>query len=76
MEIIRKKEDNVEFYTVNLTDQSGMSQSGLSTLAGVTQQALSRLEDTLTSRAPSKSLESFVGEPLTLTIDNPTIDGR
>jgi DNA-binding XRE family transcriptional regulator len=76
MEIIRKKEDDIEFYTVALTGQSGMSQSGLAILAGVSQQALSQLEKTLTSRAPSKWLEPFVAKPLTLTIDDPKIDGK
>ena len=78
MEIIKKNEDGVEFYTIDLTGQSGMSQSGLAILVGVSQQALSDLEKTLTSRAPSKVLEPFVGEPLTLTSAHIkyTIDGK
>ncbi|MGB5928182.1 MAG: hypothetical protein WBH03_08395 [Cyclobacteriaceae bacterium] len=72
MEIIRKEEDGVEFYTVELTGQSGMSQSGLAILSGVTQQALSGLENTLTSRVPSETLKPFVGESLTLTSDDVT----
>ena len=76
MEIIRKKEDNVEFYTVALTGQSGMSQSGLAILAGVSRQSLILLEKTLVSKAPSKSLESFVGKDLTLVIEEPKIDGK
>ncbi len=72
MEIIRKDKDGVEFYTITLTGQSGMSQSGLAILAGVSQQALSNLEKTLTSRAPSKVLEPFVRERLTLTTDDVT----
>jgi DNA-binding XRE family transcriptional regulator len=78
MEIIRKEEDGVEFYTIALTGQSGMSQSGLAILAGVSQQALSNLEKTLTSRAPSEVLKPFTGEPLTLTTDDVTctIDGK
>jgi hypothetical protein len=76
MEIIRKQEEGVEFYTVTLTGQSGMSESGLSLLTGVTRQALSQLENTLASRAPSEFLESFVGQPLTLAISDPTIEGR
>lgn len=78
MEIIRKEENGVEFYTVELTGQSGMSQSGLAILTGVSQQALSALETTLTSRAPSETLEPFVGEQLTLTSNDIeyTINGR
>jgi hypothetical protein len=55
-------ESTFEFYTV----ESGMSQSGLAVLCGVTQQAISDLEKTLTSKAPSKWLEPFVGEDFTL----------
>lgn len=80
MDLIRREEgegeERVEFYTVILTGQSGMSQSGLAILAGVTQQALSQLERTLTSRAPSEWLEPFVGKKATLTIDDPKIDGK
>ena len=76
MELIKKEENGIEFYTVDLTGQSGMSQSGLAILAGVSQQALSSLEKTLTSRAPSEPLEVFVGKPLTLTIENVTINGK
>lgn len=76
MEIIRKFEDKVEFYTIYFTGQSGMSQSGLSELSGVTRQALIQLETTLVSKAPSESLEPFVGVALTLVISDPTIDGK
>lgn len=56
-----------EFYTVEETGESGMSQSGLAALSGVSQQAISDLEKTLTSKAPSKWLEPFVSKDLTLT---------
>lgn len=59
--------DSTEFYTVEETGESGMSQTGLAKLCGVSQQAVSNLEKTLTSRAPSKWLEPFVGKDLTLT---------
>ena len=68
--LIKPKESNdsstAEFYTVEVTGESGMSQSGLSVLCGVTQPAISGLEKTLISRAPSKTLEPFVGKRLTL----------
>lgn len=56
-----------EFYTLESTGESGMSQSGLAILCGVTQQSISNLERTLTSRSPSKWLNSLVGKDLTLT---------
>lgn len=58
---------SVEFYTVEETGESGTNQTGLAILCGVSQQAISTLENTLTSRAPSRWLEAFVGEDLTLT---------
>lgn len=68
--LIKPKESSdsstAEFYTVEVTGESGMSQSGLSVLCGVTQPAISGLEKTLISRAPSKTLEPFVGKRLTL----------
>lgn len=76
MEIIRKNDQGIEFYTIALTGQSGMSQSGLAVLAGVDGSTLSRLEDTLLHKAPSEFLESFVGQSLTLLIDDPKIDGK
>lgn len=76
MEIIRKTEEGIEFYTVALTGQSGMSQSGLAILAGVDRKTLKTLEDTLAKKAPSEALEPFVGIPLTLGIEDPKIDGK
>lgn len=76
MEIIKKDENGIEFYTIDLTGQSGMSQSGLAVLVGVDQSTLSKLEDTLMNRSPSECLEPFVGKSLTLMIDNPTINGK
>lgn len=76
MEIIRKTDEGIEFYTIALTGQSGMSQSGLAILAGVDRKTLRNLEDTLGEKAPSKDLESFVGIPLTLGIEDPRIDGK
>jgi hypothetical protein len=70
---LRKSDENPEygqsavFYTVEETGESGTNQTGLAILCGVTQQAISNLEKTLTSKAPSKSLESFVGKDFILT---------
>jgi hypothetical protein len=76
MEIIKKDENGIEFYTIDLTGQSGMSQSGLAILAGVDQSTISRLEDTLMQRTPSEFLNPFVGKPLTLMLTEPKINGK
>lgn len=76
MEIIRKSEEGIEFYTIALTGQSGMSQSGLAILAGVDRTTLRDLEETLGGKAPSESLEPFVGKVLTLGVEDPRIDGK
>jgi|GEM_PF-2414412 hypothetical protein len=55
-----------EFYTIAGTGESGMSQSGLAILCGVSQPAIAGLENTLISKAPSRWLESLVGKDLTL----------
>lgn len=60
-------EDGIaEFYTVEDTGESGMSQSGLAILCGVSQPAISGLEKTLISKSPSKWLNALVGKDLTL----------
>jgi hypothetical protein len=58
--------DSTEFYTVEETGESGMSQTGLAILCGVSRQAIIELEKTLVSKAPSKWLEPFIGKDLTL----------
>jgi hypothetical protein len=47
-----------------------MRQSGLAILAGVKRQAIVKLENTLATKAPSKTLEPFVGKDLTLVPKN------
>ena len=79
MDLIRKVENNVEFYTVLETGESGMSQSGLAILAGVSSQALIKLEATLVTSSPSECLQPFVGENLTLVTNNEqnlTVNGK
>lgn len=60
-------ESAFEFYTVEDTGESGTNQTGLAMLCGVSQQAISNLEKTLTSKASSEWLEPLVGEDLILT---------
>lgn len=80
MELIRREEgegdEKVEFYTVALSGQGGMSQSGLAILAGVSRTTLQNLVTTLAISAPSEGLEPFVGKALTLAIDDPKIGGK
>jgi hypothetical protein len=65
---LRKSDENSDygntpvFYTVEETGESGTNQSGLAILCGVSQPAISGLEKTLISKAPSKVLEPFVGK--------------
>ena len=65
-EIIRVVEDGVEFFTVTETGESGMSQSGLARLCGVSRQAVDKLiESVSTSKCP-EFLEPLQGNVLTL----------
>ena len=78
MDILKKEDNGVEFYTIELTGQSGMSETGLSILTGVTRKTLQNLEDTLQTRMPlnakTEVLKDFVGVPLTLDITKPVIE--
>ncbi|MDJ0744562.1 MAG: helix-turn-helix domain-containing protein [Xenococcaceae cyanobacterium MO_167.B27] len=71
--------DELEFYTVNATGESGMSQSALAKLAGVSQQALSKLEKALTTKSPSEYLKVHTGQDFYLTtteLNILTVDGK
>jgi transcriptional regulator with XRE-family HTH domain len=58
MNITRVERDGVEFFTINATGESGMSESGLARLCGVTQQAISKLlQNSVTTKSPSECLE-------------------
>ena len=74
-----KEKDYLDFYTIKATGECGMSQTTLAKLAGVSQQAISKLENTLTTKSPSHYLQSHTGQELTLTTSsqiNLTIDGQ
>lgn len=66
-QITRTEQDGIEFYTIAATGESGMSQSGLAILAGMSQQAISDVEKTLTGKSSSKSPEPSPGNGKTLT---------
>lgn len=65
--VLRTEQDGIEFYTLASNGECGMSQSGLARFCGVGQSAISKLEDTLMLKAPSKFLEPFVGQALTIS---------
>jgi hypothetical protein len=67
MNIIQIERDGVEFFTVTQTGESGMSESGLARLCGITQQAISHLlQDLVTNKVPSECLKPFSGMDLLL----------
>jgi hypothetical protein len=67
MNITRVERDGVEFFTIDATGESGMSESGLARLCGVTQQAISHLlQDLVTNKLPSECLKLFSGKDLLL----------
>jgi transcriptional regulator with XRE-family HTH domain len=58
MTITRVVRDDVEFFTIDATGESGMSESGLAHLCGVTKQAVSLfLRDMVSSKVSSNQLE-------------------
>ncbi len=62
--------DELEFYTVKATGECGMSQSTLAKLAGTDQTNLSKLENTLQTKAPSHYLEPWVKQDFTINGQN------
>ncbi|MGE5658871.1 MAG: hypothetical protein ACM37W_19920 [Actinomycetota bacterium] len=63
-QIIRVVEDGVEFFTVQATGESGMSQSGLAILCGVSKQAISKLVLDLSSKVAPKRLQPWIGKDI------------
>jgi hypothetical protein len=63
-------DSTTEFYTVEATGESGMSQTGLAILAGVSRQTIIALEEALVGKSPSKTLEPFIGKALILVSSN------
>jgi hypothetical protein len=67
MNITRVERDGVEFFTIDATGESGMSESGLARLCGVTHQGISHLlQDLAANKVPSECLKLFSGEDLLL----------
>jgi hypothetical protein len=69
MNITLVERDGVEFFTIDATGESGMSESGLARLCGVTQQAISKLLQTsVTTLSSSKCLKAFFGQDFRLQL--------
>ena len=66
MNIIRRIDNGVEFFTVESTGESGMSVSGLARLCGVDQSAVTKLTKSVMSKKAPKRLKAFEGKELTL----------
>jgi hypothetical protein len=67
MNITRVERDGVELFTIDATGESGMSESGLARLCGVTQQSINRLlHKSVTASPPKKASNSLsdMGLPL------------
>jgi hypothetical protein len=81
MDIMRGKQDGVEFYTILATGSGGMSLSGMGRLSGVKQSTVSRLveaiengDDPLMRVTPEKSSKGSPGEVpdlMRVTSENP-----
>lgn len=75
--VIKYTEDNIEFFTVNETGESGMSISGLARICGITKQSveqlLTRLED---GRVRADTLKRFIGKPLWVEVDGIPVRGQ
>jgi hypothetical protein len=70
MSILRVVQDNVEFFTVEATGISGMSEMGLSRLVGVAHQSIHDLiQNILAGRSRSKCFKPFVGRSVILQVD-------
>lgn len=74
----RRDGENSHPITHSLVGESGVNQTALAALTGVSRQAIIRLEETLVTKAPSRYLEPFVGKRFTLVTSDEeqiTIDG-
>ena len=66
MSILRHQENGIEFFTVQTTGESGMSQSGLARMCGVTQKAIDNLLDRLGTSSCPDFLKPLYSKDLTL----------
>lgn len=66
MSILRYEENGVEFFTVQTTGESGMSQSGLARLCGVSRQAIDQLLNSVSTNLCPDFLKPLQGNDLML----------
>ena len=67
MTILRRETNGIEFFTVTATGESGMSQSGLARMCGVTQKAVDNLLDRLGTSTCPNFLKPLQGKDLRLS---------
>ncbi len=67
MNILRYEENGVEFFTLQATGESGMSQSGLARLCGVNRQAVQQLLNSVTTSYCPDFLKPLQGKNLELS---------
>ena len=67
MNITRVERDGVEFFTIDATGESGMSESGLARLCGVAQQSMNTFLKSLRNLPTGKNDKSAL---------NPALDGN
>lgn len=65
--VICKEEDGIEFFTIELTGQSGMSNAGLAKLCGVARQTTDELIQNLSGEKAPKRLKPWIGKDLYLS---------
>ena len=67
MSILRREDNGIEFFTVQTTGESGMSQSGLARMCGVTQKAVDNLLERLGTSSCPDFLKPLQSKELTLS---------
>lgn len=67
MVVIRAEKEGIEFFTVEATGESGMSQRGLAKLCGVHKNTISSLIKNLSEKAPAKTLDPSIGKDYKLS---------
>jgi hypothetical protein len=76
-DVIKRFQDNVEFFTVDATGESGMSISGLARICGVTSQSVEQLLKRLEQgRIRAETLKKFVSESLWVEVDGVPVRGE